>query len=90
MADQIIKIKPHPQKLAAETRSIKTTPTASEVTTTCDQGNDNDTTNSIITASLRESTRKIYVNYIKQWHDFISNRSAVDINLILNILSTLF
>ena len=79
-----------PQKPAPDTRSIKTTPTASEVRTTCDQGNYNDTTNSIITASLRESTRKTYGNYIKQWHDFIGNRSGVDINLILDFLSTLF
>ena len=86
MADQILKIKPHPKKPEADTRSIKTTPTASEVRTT----NYKDTTNYIITASLRKSTRKTYGNYIKQWHDFIGNRSGVDINLILDVLSTLF
>ena len=74
MAEQIMKIKPHPKNLKL----------------THDQGNYNDTTNSIINASLRESTRKTYENYIKQWHDFIGNRFGVDINLILDFLSTLF
>ena len=53
MADQIMKIKPHPQKPAADIRSIKTTPTASEVRT-YGQDNYNDTTISLSTASLRE------------------------------------